>query len=98
MTQALSTNPSPREVSERVNALLLGRVNTGSTVTLAANVTTTVVTDANAHAGSNPILTPTSANAAAENYWISARATGSFTITHANAATTDRTFIYSLLG
>lgn len=94
----LSTQPTPREISERVNALLLGKVNTTGTVTLSANVTTTTVTDINAHSGSVPVLVPTTANAAAEDWHITSRATGSFVITHANAATTDRTFIYVLMG
>lgn len=97
-TLNLSTQPTPREVSERVNALLLGKINTTGTVTLSANVTTTTVTDINAHSNVVPILVPTTANAAAEDWRITSRATGSFVITHANAATTDRTFIYILMG
>lgn len=100
MTLALHKDPTPREISDRVNALILGRVNTVGTVTLAANVTTATVTDENAHRQVAPILIPTTANAAAAlaTTYVSARAAGSFTITHANAATTDRTFIYVLLG
>ena len=98
MTLRLSVNPSPREISERVNAILLGKVNSTGTVTLTANTTTTTVNDANAHGSSVPVLVPTTANAAAEAWYISSRATGSFAITHANAATTDRTFLYVLLG
>lgn len=100
MTLALAKDPTPREISERVNALILGRVNTVGTVTLTANTTTTTVTDENAHRQSAPILIPTTANAAAAlaTTYIPTRAPGSFTITHANAGTTDRTFIYVLLG
>lgn len=95
---SLNTNPSPREVSERVNALINGKSNATGTVTLTANSTTTVVSDALADEVCAPVLIATTANAAAEETYISARAQGSFTITHANDASTDRTFIYILMG
>ena len=64
--------------------------------------TTTVVTDKNCAAGSTPLLTPVTANAATEvgngTLYVSAVANGSFTITHANSATTGRTFLYALHG
>jgi hypothetical protein len=46
------------------------------------------------------IWAPTTANAAGAmtNLYLSARDRGSFTLTHANAATTDRTFLYVRLG
>lgn len=100
MTLALPKDPIPREIAERINALILGRINTVGTVTLVANATTTTVTDENAHRQVAPILIPTTANAAAAlaTTYVSARGSGTFTLTHANAATTDRTFIYVLLG
>ena len=71
-------------------------------MTLATGTATTVVTDKNCAAGSTPMLTPATANAAAEfgngTLYVSAVANGSFTITHANSATTGRTFLYALLG
>lgn len=49
-----------------------------------------------------PFLTPVSANAATEvgngTLYVSAVTNGAFTITHANSATTGRTFIYALHG
>jgi hypothetical protein len=45
---------------------------------------------------------PASANAATEigngTMYVSAVANGSFTITHANSATTGRTFLYAIVG
>ena len=82
--------------------LAAGRSNAVGTVTLAAGSATTVVTDKNCAAGSTPLLTPASANAAAEvgngTTYVSAVANGSFTITHANNVTAGRTFLYAILG
>lgn len=82
--------------------LAAGRSNAVGTVTLTASVTTTAVTTANCAVGSTPILTATTDNAAAEfkngTIKVSAVANGSFTITHANSAQTDRTFLYAIVG
>ena len=82
-----------------------GRSNATGTVTLTINVSTTTVTPTQTGsiaAGSTPILTPITANAATEvgngTMYVSVVANGSFTITHANAATTGRTFLYAILG
>lgn len=65
-------------------------------VTLTENVTTTTVQDGGVYIGSKVFLMSTTANAAAAipTTFISSVANGSFVITHANAATTDRTFYY----
>jgi hypothetical protein len=82
--------------------LAAGRSNAYGTVTLTVSVATTTVTDANCAATSWVGFTPTTANAAAEigngTMYLSAVANGSFTITHANAATTGRTFLYAIQG
>lgn len=82
--------------------LASGRSNAVGTVTLTAVAAATVVTDNNFAPGSVPILIPITASAATElgngTMYISARANKSFTITHANSATADRTFIYAILG
>lgn len=82
--------------------LAAGRSNAVGTVTLATGAATTVVTDNNFAPGSVPIPIPTTASAATEmgngTMYISARANKSFTITHANSATADRTFLYAILG
>lgn len=94
----LSTNPTPREVSERVNAVIEGKTNAITSVTLTASSTTTTVQNTLVTSLSVPVLVPTTANAAAENWYISSRTTGSFVITHANAGTTDRTFLVIIFG
>jgi hypothetical protein len=85
-----------------IQQLAAGRSNATGSVTLATGSATTTVTTANCAAGSTPILTPASANAAAEvgngTMFISAVTNGSFTITHANSATTGRTFLYAIVG
>ena len=66
------------------------------TVTLTVNVATTTVSADGIPATAVPIISAASANAATEigngTIYVSAVAKGSFTITHANAATTARTF------
>lgn len=82
-----------------INELTQGRSNAHGTVTLTANAASTVVTNANCASGSSVDLNPTTANAAAAlttTYWVAAN--GSFTITHANNAQTDRTFTYAIQG
>lgn len=71
-------------------------------VTLIANAVGTIITADSITAASHFSFTPLTANAAAElgagTMYVSARAAGSATITHANNAQTDRTFSYSLIG
>lgn len=69
------------------------------TVTFTASVTTTTVLDSRVGNSSFISLMPTTANAAAENWYIGTITAGtSFVITHANAATVDRTFTYTIIG
>ena len=90
----------PYLLAETVNNILKGRSNNAGTFTLTANVTTTVVEDNSFESSMVPLWSPTTANAAAAvtNVYVSARDKGSFTLTHANTATTDRTFIYTRQG
>lgn len=85
-------------VRQTVNEMLKGRGNQTGTFTLTANAASTVVSDNRFAADMVPVWTPTTANAAAEvgagGMYVSARTNGSFTITHANNAQTDRTFLY----
>lgn len=85
-----------------IQQLAAGRSNAVGSVTLATGSSTTTASTPNCAAGSTPILTPASANAATElgngTMYVSAVANGSFTITHANSATTGRTFLYAILG
>jgi hypothetical protein len=72
-------------------------VFTTGTLTLTANATTTVVTNAAVLPTSSIFLmpnTPDAANDAATTSWVAG--TGQFTLTHANNSRTDRTFTYSV--
>jgi hypothetical protein len=83
-------------VKTTINEMLKGRGNQTGSFTLTANASTTTVTD-NLFAPDMALSwTPTSANAAAEmpTLYVSSRLSGSFVLTHANNAQTDRTFIY----
>lgn len=90
-----------RRLAFTVNELIRGRTNATDSVTLTANAASTTVTDTRASPTSAVFFTPTTANGAAEvaagGMYVSAKANGSFTITHANNAQTDRTFDYVVL-
>lgn len=83
-------------LAETSNLLLRGRANNTGTFTLTAGATSTVVTDPAFESSMVPLFTPTTANAAGAlaTTYVSARDKGQFTITHANAGSTDRTFLY----
>lgn len=89
-----------RRVADTVNAMLRGRSNSVGTVTLTAGATSTVVTDNRFQSQMTVILTPTTANAATAiaTTYLSSRGVGTFTLTHANTADTDKTFLYARLG
>jgi len=86
---------TPLEQAERINFLMGKSGNTE--LTLTANAGTTTLTDPRICATSSVSLSALTANAAAEigagTLYVSARADGSATITHANNAQTDRTFM-----
>lgn len=92
------------QLANAVNRTLQGRLNNTGDMTLAANSTATILKDARLSAQSSILFEPMTANAAAEQaagtMYVTAanRRTGAFTITHANAGTTDRTFRYAILG
>jgi len=94
-----------KKINLSIQQLGAGRSNATGTVTLATGAATTTVTPTQTGtiaAGSTIMLTPTTANAAAEvgngTMYVSTVANGSFTITHANSATTGRTFLWAVLG
>jgi hypothetical protein len=97
-----TTETDLKKIVLAIQQLASGRSNAVGSVTLTTGVATTVVTDSNCAAGSVPMLVPTTANAAAEigngTMFISAVADGSFTVSHANAGTAGRTFLYALIG
>jgi hypothetical protein len=96
------TEKDPRKVILSLQQLAAGRSNATGSVTLVTGSPTTVVTDPNCAAGSTPVLTPATANAAAElgngTLYVSAVTNGAFTIAHANSSTTARTFLYAFIG
>ena len=96
------TETDLKKIVLALQQLAAGRSNAVGTVTLATGVATTVVSDKNCAAGSTPLLTPMTANAATEigngTLYVSAVANGAFTLTHASSATTGRTFLYALHG
>ncbi|MFA6267861.1 MAG: hypothetical protein WC670_19360 [Pseudolabrys sp.] len=104
-------NLSPEEkaihrVVAAVRQLMQGRSNAVGQVTLTAGQTTTVVTSAVAKGAANigidseVMLSPRTANAAAAlaTTYVSSILQGSFTITHANNAQTDRIFGFEARG
>lgn len=97
-----ASGATPRETANVVNLLVDGKINAGGEVTLSASSASTTVTDYRVGTESVIVFTPTTANAAAEQgggaMYLSARSKQSFTITHANNAQTDRTFIYIVIG
>ncbi len=94
---------SLREVITAIRELTRGRSNAVTQITLTANVTTTTFTTSNANENAEVFLTPRTANAAAAlatTYATISRIAGvnTVTITHANTATTDRTFGVGIFG
>jgi len=89
-----------KKTADAVNAILNGRRNNVTSITLTASAASSTLTDARIHPDSHIDLTPTTANAAAAvgTTYVSARTTGSATITHANNAQTDRTFTVEICG
>ena len=77
-----------------------GRSNAVGIVTLTASAGSTVVTAPSCSKSSAVFLFPTTANAAAivAATYVSAVANGSFTVTHTNSATADKTFYYGCFG
>ncbi len=96
------TERDPRRLAIAVNGIIDGRTDNYGSATLTASTATTVVTESRVTGFSTIVLTPTTANAAAElgagTLYVSAKADGSFTLTHANNAQTDRTFDYTWSG
>jgi hypothetical protein len=75
------------------------RTVASGTVTLAAGTTTTAVTNLAMARENHVFLTPQTANAAGAlaTTYVSTRGQRTFTLTHANTVTTDRTFSYIIV-
>ncbi len=90
-----------RGLAAILNRLNLAKMNCTGIVTLTPNEVSTVVQDSRATTGSFIGLSPLTANAAADaggTVFVAARETGSFTLAHASAAPSDRTFAYVIIG
>lgn len=89
-------------INRAVQQLSQGRSNAVNSFTLTVSVGSTTVTDPNCAVGSVVVPIPLTANAAAElgngTMWLSATTNGAFTFTHANSATTGRSFRYAIYG
>ena len=95
-------NDTLKAAIQAIQQLSAGRSNAVGKVTLAASATSTTVADPNCATGTVPILTPTTADAAAAlaTTFIPTASivNGSFVISHASAVSVDRTFLYALHG
>lgn len=91
-----------RRIADCITGIMAGKVNCVTDITLAAGVTTTTLTDPRVGYFTAILLMPMTANAAgALATTFIAQGTilkGSAVITHANAATVDRTFRVVILG
>lgn len=89
-----------RLAKKAINSAIRGKLNCTGEVTLTPNAASTQVTDNRCLTGSVALLIPKTANAAAAlaSTYIATYAEGSFTITHANNAQTDRNFKYVIIG
>jgi hypothetical protein len=97
----VSTNETDlTKINRAIQQLEQGRLNVAGSCTLTPGATTTTVKAPNCGAGSQVLLTAKTANAAAAlaTSYLSAVANGSFTISHASNAQTDRSFGYACLG
>lgn len=95
-----------KKAENNIRNIQNGRIRSNASVTLTANVATTVVTDRRAGRDSTILFMPLTANAAAElgNGTMYVKTTdidprnSQFTINHANNAQADRSFRYIVLG
>lgn len=98
--RGLSADQQLQRFAESINGLIDGKLDVTGKLTLAAGAGTTAVLDNKFESNMVPVLIPTTANAAAAltSTYLSARDKGSFTLTHANNAQTDRAFLYVRFG
>ena len=94
------TSQHLRLISNSVNNTIDGKLNATGSVTLTANQTTTTLTDARIGANSVILFMPITANGntAKANLYVSARADGSATLTHASSSNSDQNFGYVVIG
>ncbi len=102
--RGLARNASLTEVIEHLNRTEDGHINVTLAVTLVANAASTLITDARIGIRTALLFMPQTAHAAAElaagTLYVPAAAIlkGSATLSHANNAQADRTFIVVIIG
>lgn len=93
---------SPRRIANAINNIIDGRTDNYGNCTLTASTVQTVVSVAQSQVSENShvTLTARTANAAAAlaTTYVSDVSNGSFTLTHASNAQTDRIFSYAWIG
>jgi hypothetical protein len=89
-----------RQLAQRVNGALQGKLNAVTQVTLTPSSTTTTMTDARIGASTFISFQPLTADAAGalSGLYVSSQKSGQATITHASASSVDRTFNVLLIG
>tara|TARA_S200002703_G_C3700544_1_gene215138 strand:- start:382 stop:711 length:330 start_codon:yes stop_codon:yes gene_type:complete len=89
-----------RLVSTSLNNTINGKLNSTGSITLRANQTTTTLTDARIGGNSVIVFMPTSANGRTglNGLHVSARASGSATLTHASSGNSDQNLSYCVIG
>tara|TARA_R100001591_G_scaffold2176_1_gene5425 strand:+ start:22 stop:348 length:327 start_codon:yes stop_codon:yes gene_type:complete len=89
-----------RLVSTTLNNVMDGKINSTGEITLRASQTTTTLEDARIGGDSVIVFMPTTANGkTAENdLFVSARASGTATLTHASSSNNDQNFAYIIVG
>jgi hypothetical protein len=88
---------TPREISNVVNNILNGKINSTGNVTLTNSSATTTLYDARIGDDSVILFMPTTSDASTENIHVTGRQKGQATLNHASATTT-RSFGYIVFG
>jgi hypothetical protein len=89
-----------RQISAAVTAALSGKLNSVASITLAANATSTTLTDTRIGASTFIGFSPMTANAATAvaGLYVSDQKTGVATLKHASSAHGDQTFSVLMIG
>lgn len=88
---------TPREISNVVNNILNGKINSTGNVTLTNSSATTTLYDARIGDDSVILFMPTTSDASTENIHVTGRQNGQATLNHASATTT-RSYAYIVFG
>ena len=89
-----------RLVAQALNSTIDGKLNSTGSITLSASATSTTLTDARIGGNSIILFMPVTANGrtALNGMHISARASGSATLTHASSSNSDQNLAYCIIG